>query len=120
MKDKFKEGMKFDSEKKLRFELIPVRAFEEIVKVFTLGAKKYEDRNWERGLKWGRVLGACMRHLWAFWRGEEYDSEFGLSHLAHAACDIIFLLHYFLYYKKYRQFDDRPKYIENRLKTRDK
>ena len=55
---------------------------------------KTGDRNWEKGMKWGRVYGALMRHLWAWWRGEKADPETGMSHLWHAGCCIAFLITY--------------------------
>jgi hypothetical protein len=58
------------------------------------GANKYGDRNWERGMNWSRPFAALMRHMWAWWRGEDRDPETGLSHLAHAGCCILFLLTY--------------------------
>lgn len=39
------------------------------------------ERNWERGMKWGRVFGSLMRHCWAFWRGETYDEDTGSHHM---------------------------------------
>jgi len=91
---------------KLRFDLVPVYALEEITRVFSYGSVKYTDRNWESGLSWSRPFAACMRHMWAWWRGEDLDPESKISHLAHAACNIMFLLDY----SKYKQsFDDRPK-----------
>lgn len=102
------EGTKFDADK-IRFDLLPPESLEEIARVFTFGARKYDDRNWEKGIAWGRVFGAAMRHMWAWWRGEEKDAETGLSHLAHAGCCVMFLL---WYEKRRRQFDDRPKHEE--------
>lgn len=87
------EGVKFDDDKP-RYDLIPPEALEGLAKVLTFGAKKYAPRNWEKGLTWGRVFAALMRHLWAWWRGEDKDSETGLSHLDHAACCIAFLQTY--------------------------
>ena len=52
------------------------------------------ERNWEKGMKWGRVFGALMRHMWAWWRGQDRDPETGFSHLSHAACCIAFLIAY--------------------------
>lgn len=86
-------GVKHDGDKP-RYDLVPPDALDEIVKVLTFGAAKYEDRNWEKGVRWGRYFGACMRHLWAYWRGEETDPDSGLSHLAHAGCCVFFLLAY--------------------------
>lgn len=85
-------GLKNDSEKAARPELLPTEALEEISKVLAFGAKKYEDNNWRRGFKWTRVLGALFRHLYAWARGEDKDPETGLSHLAHAGCNVLFLL----------------------------
>ncbi|MCE2973020.1 MAG: DUF5664 domain-containing protein [Sediminibacterium sp.] len=87
-----KEGVKFDSDKFYRPELITPEFIFELSGVLAYGAKKYEDRNWEKGMKWSRPFGALMRHLWAWWRGEDKDPETGFSHLAHAACNVMFLL----------------------------
>jgi hypothetical protein len=48
-----------------------------------MGARKYEDNNWRKGYKWSLNFAALMRHAWAFWRGETYDPESGLHHMAH-------------------------------------
>jgi hypothetical protein len=52
------------------------------------------DRNWEHGMKWSRVYGALLRHLTAWWGGEDKDPETGRSHLWHVACCVTFLLTY--------------------------
>ena len=57
-----KDGVKFDQDKP-RMDLIPPETVEALAAVLTYGAKKYEDRNWEKGMSWGRVYGALMRHL---------------------------------------------------------
>lgn len=93
-------------EEKIRMDCFPSEAIEEISKVLTFGAKKYDDWNWAKGFKWSRLLGALLRHVFAWARGEDKDSETGLSHLAHAGCCIVFLL----YHEKYhRNLDDRFK-----------
>jgi hypothetical protein len=45
-------------------------------------------------MSWGRCFAACMRHLWAFWRGEECDPESGHHHLLHAGCCVMYLYAY--------------------------
>ena len=102
------EGQKFDSNK-LRYELLPPELLEEVARVLTFGAHKYSARNWELGMAWSRPFGALMRHMWAWWRGEEKDPETGYSHLAHAACCIAFLV---AYEARNTGTDDRPK-VEN-------
>jgi hypothetical protein len=96
-------GLKFDDSKP-RLDLIPPELIFAVAHVLTFGANKYADRNWELGMKWGRVFGASMRHLWAWWGGKgpsttsflfgELDVETGFSHLWHAACCITFLIAY--------------------------
>lgn len=85
------EGVKHDHGK-LPYDLVPGEALEEIIKVLQFGAKKYSAHNWCKGMHWSRAWSAVMRHLWAWWRGEDKDPETGLSHLAHAGCGIFFLL----------------------------
>jgi len=69
-----KGGVKDDKEK-LRFDLIPVRPLLEEAWVFTTGCRKYDDRNWEKGMRWGRVFSALMRHSWKWFWGEKFDRE---------------------------------------------
>ena len=97
-------GIKLDSEK-LRYDLIPPDALEELAKVYTFGARKYGDRNWEKGLRWGRVFGAVFRHFIAWAKGEDADEETGLHPLAHAAWGCLTLL---AYAKRGIGQDDRP------------
>lgn len=100
-------GIKDDSAKASRPELLPPEALEEISKVLAFGAKKYAENNWRGGFKWTRVLGATFRHLYAWARGIDKDPETGLSHLAHAGCNVLFLLTFEV--TKTGQ-DDRHKY----------
>lgn len=88
-------AIKFDSGKP-RLDLLPVAALEQIAAVLAFGATRYGEHNWREGMKWGRVSGAALRHLFAWLRGEDKDPDSGLSHLAHAACNLCFLLDYVL------------------------
>lgn len=87
------EGVKHDQEKN-RLELIPPELLFAVGEILTFGARKYADRNWEKGMKWSRVFGALMRHLWSWWKKDDIDAETGKSHLWHAACCIAFLITY--------------------------
>lgn len=82
-----------DDQGKPRYDLIPPEALHQVVLVLTSGANRYGDDNWRHvtGLR-RRYFAAAMRHLWAWWRGEDTDPDSGLSHLAHAACCVLFLL----------------------------
>lgn len=99
-------GVKKD-EGKPRWELLPFDAIEGVVEILTFGAKKYDARNWEKGIVYGRVFGATMRHLTAWWRGEDKDKESGRSHLEHAMCELMFLSAFEK--RGMAHLDDRPK-----------
>jgi hypothetical protein len=101
------EGVKLD-EGKTRWDLWSPDALEATANVLEFGARKYEEHNWAKGLKYSRVFRALLGHLWDFWRGRKNDEETGLPHLAHAMCCLMFLLHYECNRRKYRPFDDRP------------
>lgn len=86
------EGRKNDNGK-LRYDLIPFSALEEIVKVLNYGADKYKPNNWKHVKNFrARYFAAIMRHLVAWFGGEKTDPESGISHLAHGACSILFLI----------------------------
>lgn len=85
-------GVKFDSNK-LQWSLVPSEAMEEIVDVLTYGAKKYSPDNWQHvDNPDTRYFNAAMRHIWAWRQGERFDEESHKSHLAHAACCLLFLM----------------------------
>lgn len=79
---------------KIPLELLPFESLAEVGKVLAFGAEKYGRYNWRSGMEWTRLVGAVLRHLFAWMRGEHLDPESGLSHLAHAACGLLFLLAY--------------------------
>ncbi len=87
------KGNKWDKGKP-RYDLLPPEVLEQIVEVFTEGAKKYGDYNWTQGIEYGRVFAAAQRHQWAFWSGEDVDDESQQHHLAHAIVNLMFLLEY--------------------------
>jgi hypothetical protein len=113
--DTFKEAMKelaptgtalkFDGDK-LPLHLLSTEAMNQTAAVLAFGAEKYAAHNWRKGFVWSRPLSAAMRHITAFNAGEDKDPESGLSHLAHAACCIMFLLEF---EKTHKELDDRYK-----------
>jgi hypothetical protein len=85
-------GRKFDGGK-LQYGLIPPLALKETVKVLTFGAVKYDKNNWKKVPDaQSRYYDALQRHLWSWFEGEQLDPETGINHLAHAMCNIMFLL----------------------------
>jgi len=107
------EGRKDDTGK-LPYHLLAPELLEETARVLQFGTIKYSERNWESGMAWSRPFAALMRHMWAWWRGEATDPETGFSHLAHAACCIMFLL---AYEKRKAGLDDRPRTQRKRRVT---
>lgn len=98
------EGRKDDGGK-MPMELIAPELMVALSQVLRFGAEKYAPRNWEKGMDWSRVYGAAQRHMWAWWARQDTDEETGLSHLAHAACCVMFLL---AYEERKAGKDDRP------------
>lgn len=84
-------AQKFDTDKP-PMELLDAYALEELAKVLAFGKQKYAAENWRKGLSLSRLLGAMLRHVLAFMRGEDIDPETGLSHIAHAMCCCMFIL----------------------------
>jgi Domain of unknown function (DUF5664) len=98
------EARKHDAGKP-RFDLLPPTALEELALAYAIGADKYGDRNWEQGLRWGRVFSAMLRHAFAWWRGEQRNREDGQHHLASVAWCALALVEYEL---REAGQDDRP------------
>lgn len=84
-------GAKHDSGK-VPLDLLPPRPLVEIAQVLDFGRKKYGAYNWSTGFAVSRLFSALLRHVWAWWTGEESDPETGLSHLAHAGCCLLFIM----------------------------
>ena len=72
-------------EKLARFDLLPPDILWELAEHYGKGARKYADRNMEKGYPWSKSYTACQRHLNAFWNGEDIDAETGSLHLISAA-----------------------------------
>lgn len=56
-----------------RFDLIPAGPLAELAAHYGSGAKKYAAHQWRNGYEWSKSYAALMRHLNAFWGGEDYD-----------------------------------------------
>lgn len=83
------EAVKHDQEK-VQLDLLSASWIFGVGEVLTFGAKKYAAHNWRAGLQRSRLLGATLRHVFAYLRGEDFDSETGLLHLYHASCCLMF------------------------------
>lgn len=94
-------GVKHDNGKN-RLDLIPPEAINEIARAFTHGSVKYGDHNWREGICTSRLYGATLRHLNAYWGGEDIDEDSGLHHLALAGAEICMLISSQKYDDRYR------------------
>lgn len=88
------------------WSLMPTHLLEEVVLVWQYGARKYAAWNWARGMAWSVPYACLIRHIYAYWwKGERNDVESGYSHLAHAVCNLMMLMHF---EKFFPAGDDRP------------
>lgn len=82
-----------DDQDKLRYDLIDVDFEEEMAKVITEGAKKYEPNSWQNveDAK-NRYYAALRRHVVAIRKGQFRNEEDGdVSHFAQIAINAMFL-----------------------------
>ena len=91
--EKINVGIKNDFlDNKLRWDLLPLAEIEDIVKVYTVGANKYGDNQWQNldnGIK--RYKGALLRHLFES-DTKDIDDETGCYHLAQVAWNALTML----------------------------
>lgn len=106
-------GTKKD-EGKARWDLLPYEVCAAVARILTKGAIKYAPRNWEKGIVYGRVFGAVMRHLYDWWTSKLFGGD-GInhadgeeSHLDHAITELMFLSAYEKRGFNGSEFDDRP------------
>ena len=91
---------------KVPLNLIPLSAMVECARVFDYGRRKYAAWNWAKGMDWSVPYGCLLRHMAAWFDGEDNDPESGLPHLGHAMCNLVMLS---TFARTFREGDDRPK-----------
>lgn len=106
-------GVKYDAQK-ARLDLVSPIALLELAKVLEFGSRKYNAHNWRSGIQFSRLIAACLRHVFSYLGGESKDPETGLSHLAHALCNLMFLLEFEV---TRPDLDDRYKPAETKNKA---
>lgn len=74
-------------EGKGRFDLLPPRAIREVAQHFEGGAKKYGDRNWEKGQPLSRYMDSALRHAFLVLANEQDE-----NHAAAAAWNLLCFL----------------------------
>lgn len=87
------QGLRYN-EGKNRLDLVPPEWVWALGDVTTKGSIKYEERNWEKGMKWSTMVGCMLRHAYKWLTGETYDPETGCHHLAMVAWNALGLMSY--------------------------
>ena len=100
------KGVKYDSNKP-NTALLPPLSLLGAARVLGMGASKYGPDNWRGGIEYRRLLGAALRHIFAYNSGEDTDPESGLSHIHHATVNLMFLGEFIELNRK--DLDDRYK-----------
>lgn len=72
--------------------LLPGGPLRDVAAVMAMGSKKYGDHDWRQGSNWVRYASSALRHIFSWLEGEDLDPESGLPHLAHAVCNLCFIL----------------------------
>jgi len=124
MKEKKEQARRYNSGK-LRYDLLPPFAINEIVRIFSIGSDKYTlrdkegnvtdsaDFNWSKGQKWTHTLASAERHINKFKMGADFDTDYSqellqkwgnVYHIAAAAWNLIVLLEF---YRTHSELDDR-------------
>lgn len=89
-REKFNTGAVRDVQVgKGRFDLISPEALMRLAVHYENGAKKYDDRNWEKGIPISRCFSSAVRHLFKWLAGSREE-----DHLAAAAWNIFAIMHY--------------------------
>lgn len=70
------------------FRQLPLEALAAGAASLEYGAKKYANRNWEKGLPWQQMIDSLRRHLDDFERGRDFDDGADGSDL-HQVCMIM-------------------------------
>ena len=111
--DKRGEGMRFNVGKP-PMEFAPIHLLAGASQVFKIVTERehnpYPIWNWAKGMPWTVPYACMLRHLGAWFRGEDIDPDSGHPHLDHVHCNLLMLLHY---RDAFKEGDNRPtKYFQ--------
>jgi hypothetical protein len=98
---------------KAPMEFIPLHLLAETAEVFhlvtTRKIRPYPMWNWANGMPWLVPYACLVRHLAAWFCGEEFDTGpngSGKRHTAHMMCNLLMMIHY---EQTFPEGDNRPK-----------
>jgi len=99
---------------KTRLDLLDPEFLEGVADSLEYGAMKYYEWSWLKGWQYHRPYASVLRHLLAWFKGEERDPETvserfpeGIHHLHMAAAQLMFLTR-IATHSKYDDLDNRP------------
>lgn len=95
-----------------RFDLIPPGVLADVARQYGRGAHKYDDHNWRKGYPWSLSYAAAMRHLNAFWAGENWDKDLywasqEMDYPHHLDAAIFHLMTLREFTRTHQEYDDR-------------
>lgn len=97
-----KQALRYNAGKpELSYVLDVMPALKDMVAVMEFGANKYARNNWQLGFPKEKLLDSLLRHVTAFYSGEDIDPESGLPHVGHILCNAAFLGYHFGSESKY-------------------
>lgn len=82
-------AMREPSTGKGRYDLITPFGLERLARWYELGAQKYSDRNWEKGIPFSRYFDSAMRHMNKYMMGMKDE-----DHLAAACWNLLAIMHH--------------------------
>lgn len=90
-----------------RYDLITPFGIMRLAKWYELGSKKYEDRNWEKGMPFSRYIDSAKRHIDKYIMGMTDE-----DHLAAAVWNLLAIIHHEELGQT--EFDDMPHYLSKK------
>jgi len=97
--------------KKVPFSVISVPVLGEVGLAMLEGARKYGRHNYRiSGVRASVYYDAMLRHMGAFWEGEDIDPDSGLSHVTKAIAGLMVLRDSMI---KGNWVDDRPPKVKD-------
>lgn len=92
-RQEFPTGAVRDTGDKPRVDLVSPFFLERLGEWLRIGAKKYGERNWEKGMPISRFLASLERHLTAY-KQAMYTGESIEDHLAAVAFNLMAIIHF--------------------------
>ena len=85
----FDSGAKREARRLPRYDLIPPDALGRLAMIYTEGAEKYGERNWEKGIPFSNLYNHAMEHIRRWLEGDNSEDQ-----LAKAAWGLFAMMHF--------------------------